>query len=196
MELLFDGEAHKADRMPNFTSEFLQAIKESLDSEPTPEEIFYYIYAVLYSPTYRKRYEEFLKIDFPRIPLPADYEVFKELSNLGKELVDLHLLKTPGIDEAEIGFPKGGSNTVEKVSYNEGNQRVSINKEQYFEGVSKEVWDYRIGAYQVMEKYLKDRKKRKLSLDEINHYMKVAEAIRLTIELQEGIDELYRKLEI
>jgi len=72
---------------------------------------------------------------------------------------------------------------VEKISYDEGMQRISINKEQYFEGVSKEVWEYRIGSYQVMDKYLKDRKKRKLSLDEINHYMKVAKAIRLTIEL-------------
>jgi len=193
---LFGDRLLKAQRISNFTSEFLQAIKGSLGSEPTPEEIFYYIYTVLYSPTYRKRYDEFLKIDFPGVPLPSNVEVLKELSNLGKELVDLHLLKAPGLDETEIGFPKGGSNTVERVSYNEGNQRVFVNKEQYFEGVSKGIWGYRIGAYQVMEKYLKDRKKRKLSLDEINRYMKVAKAIRLTIELQEKIDEVYRKSEI
>jgi len=193
---LFNNKALKAQRIPNFTPEFLQTIKESLGSEPTPEEIFYYIYAVLYSSVYRKRYEEFLKIDFPSIPLPSNVEMFRELSNLGKELVDLHLLRTPALDETEIGFPKGGSNTVEKVSYDEGSQRVFINKEQYFEGISKEVWGYRIGAYQVMNKYLKDRKKRKLSLDEINHYMKVAKAIRLTIELKEKIDDVYRKIEI
>jgi len=192
---LFDNEVHKADRIPNFTSEFLQTIKGSLGLEPTPEEIFYYIYAVLYSPTYRKRYEEFLKIDFPGVPLPSNVEVFKELSNLGKELVDLHLFKTPALDETEIGFPKDGSNMMAKVFYDEGNQRVFVNKEQYFEGISKEVWDYRIGAYRVMEKYLKDRKGRKLSLDEINHYMKMAKAIRLTIELQGKIDEVYRKAE-
>nr|QNO55658.1 hypothetical protein AMFAPHJD_00033 [Methanosarcinales archaeon ANME-1 ERB7] len=74
----------------NFTPEFLQAIKEALGTEPTPEEIFYYIYAVLYSPTYRKRYEEFLKIEFPRVPLTKDYEKFKNLGELGKELVELH----------------------------------------------------------------------------------------------------------
>jgi len=186
----------KLERMPNFTPEFLQAIKESLGFEPTPEEIFYYIYAVLYSPTYRKRYEEFLKIDFPRLPLPSDYEVFKALSHLGKELVELHLLKAPALDETEIGFPKSGSNRVEKVSYDEINQIVLINKEQFFEGISKEVWEYRIGAYQVMEKYLKDRKKRKLSLDEINHYMKVEKAIRLTTELQGKIEDVYRKIEV
>ena len=73
---------------------------------------------------------------------------------------------------------------------------MSLSKEQYFEGISKKVWEYRIGAYQVMEKYLKDRKGRKLSLDEINHYMKVAKAIRLTIEIQERIDDVYRKIEV
>jgi predicted helicase len=139
------------------------------------------------------RFEEFLKIDFPRIPLPSNYEIFKKLSKFGKELVDLHLLRSSTLDETEIGFPKSGSNTVEKVSCDDGTQRVFINKEQYFEGISKEVWEYRIGAYQVMEKYLKDRKKRKLSLDEINHYMKVAKAIRLTIDLQQKIDKVYKK---
>ncbi len=183
-------------RIPNFNPEFLQALKGSLSSAPPPDEIFYYIYAVLYSPTYRKRYNEFLKIDFPRIPLPSTYDTFKQLSDLGKELVDLHLLRYSNLEKTDVGFPKGDSNKVEKVSYNEGNRRVLMNKEQYFEGVSKEVWEYRIGAYQVMEKYLKDRKGRKLSLDEINHYMKVAKAIRLTIELQEMIDDIYRKIEV
>jgi len=186
---LFKEEETKSKRIPNFTNDFLQAIKECLGTEPTPEKIFYYIYAVLYSPTYRKRYEEFLKIDFPRIPLPTDNNYFNALSNLGKELVDLHLLKHPALDQSEIGFPKGNSNIVEKVSYDENTKRVYINKKQYFEGIPKKVWEYHIGAYQVMQKYLKDRKKRKLSLDEINHYMKVAKAIRLTIELQERIDE-------
>jgi len=191
---LLDDGTPKADRIPNFTPEFLQAIKESLGSEPTPEEIFCYIYAILYSPTYRKRYEELLKIDFPKIPLPSDYKVFKELRDLGKELVDLHLLKSSHLGETGIGVSESGSNAVEKVSYDEDNQRVFINKERYFEGISKGVWEYRIGAYQVMEKYLKDRRKRKLSLDEINHYMKVAKAIQLTMELQEKIDVVYGKM--
>jgi len=148
--------------------------------------VFYFIYAVLYSPTYRKRYEEFLKIDFPRVPLPHDYEKFKNLSELGKELVELHLLKHPSLSETKIGFPVSGSNIVEKVSYDEETRRVYFNKEQYFAGVSKAVWEYRIGAYQVAEKYLKDRKKekRKLSLEEIEHYRKVAKAIEWTIEVQ------------
>jgi len=178
---------------PNFTDKFLQAVKKSLEKEPLPEEIFYYIYAVLYSPTYRKRYQEFLKIDFPRIPLPKDYQVFRALSNLGKELVDLHLLKHLSLSQTEIGYPVSGSNKMEKIRYDEPTQRAFINKDQYFEGMSKEVWEYQIGAYQVMEKYLKDRRGRKLSLDETNHYMKVAKAIRLTIELQGKIDEVFFK---
>jgi len=185
----------EGERISNFTDQFLQAVKESLGTEPTPEEIFYYIYAVLYSLTYRRRYEEFLKIDFPRIPLPSDYELFKALSNLGKELVDLHLLKHPALLETEIGFPEGGSNEVEKVRYDEMAQGVYINKDQCFDGISKEVWEYRIGAYQVMEKYFKDRKGRKLSLDEINHYMSAARAIRLTIELQGKVDSIYAKID-
>jgi predicted helicase len=182
-------------RTPNLSSEFLSAVKESLGSEPTTEEILFYIYAVLYSPTYRKRYEEFLKIDFPRVPLPSNYEVFKELSRLGKELIDLHLLKHPDLEKTKVGFPKSGSNKVEKVGYVEESQRVFINKEQYFDGIQKQVWEYQIGAYSVIEKYLKDRKGRKLSLDEINHYMKVAKAISKTIGLQEKIDEVYTKAE-
>jgi predicted helicase len=176
-------------RQINLTTEFLQAIKASLSKQPTPEDIFFYTYAVLYSPTYRKRYEEFLKIDFPAVPLPSGRETFEKLSDLGKELVELHLLKHPDLEKTGVGFPISGSNKVEKVVYAE-NQKVFVNKDQYFDSISNEVWEYRIGAYRVMEKYLKDRKSRKLSLDEINHYMKVEKAIRLTIDLQKKIDEV------
>ena len=166
-----------------------------MGTEPSPEEIFYYVYAVLYSPTYRKRYEEFLKIDFPRIPLPPNHEVFKKLSNLGKELVELHLLKHPALEQTGIGYPVPDSSKVEKISYDKETQRVYLNKDQYFEGISGVVWEYRIGAYQVLDKYLKDRKGRRLSLEEINHYMRIAKALQCTIELQKGIDGLYEGIE-
>jgi len=192
-ELPLQKDLEEKERTTNFKPEFLKTIYETLGKEPTPEEVFFYIYAVLFSTTYRKRYEEFLKIDFPRIPLPSNLEYFQEMSNLGKELADLHLLKHPLLSETEIGFPKGGSKKVEKIKYDEGNKRVYINKEQYFENIDSKVWIYKIGAYQVMEKYLKDRKKRKLSLDDINHYMKVAKAIKLTIQIQGKIDEIFCK---
>ena len=169
----------------------LKPLKKALYTELTPEEIVYYIYAVLYSPPYRKRYEEILKIDFPSVPLTKDYKKFKNLSELGKELVELHLLKHPSLSETEIGFPVSGSNTVEKVRYDEENKRVYFNKEQYFEGISKAVWEYRIGAYHVAEKYLKDRKKRELSLEEIEHYRRVAKAIDRTIEVQGKVEKIY-----
>ena len=85
--------------------------------------------------------------------MPTDYALFKKLSELGKELVELHLLKHPSLSETGVGFPESGSNKVEKVKYDEANERVYFNKEQYFEGISKDMWEYRIGAYQVMEHY-------------------------------------------
>ena len=188
-----DEKASKQKRIPNISKDFLHALKEVLGEEPTPEEIFYYIYAVLYSPTYRKRYEEFLKVDFPRIPLPSDTERFKKLSELGKELVELHLLKHPALQERDrgIGFPMSGSNKVERVEYDEKTERVYFNKEQYFEGIPKAVWEYQIGGYQVAAKYLKDRKKRELSQEEIEHYMKVVKAIEMTIEVQRRIEDVF-----
>jgi hypothetical protein len=117
-----------------------------------------------------------------------DIEKFKNLSELGKELVELHLLKHPSLNETGVGFPESGSNKVEKVRYDGENERVYFNKEQYFDGISKAVWEYRIGAYQVMAKYLKDRKGRKLSSKEIEHYMKVAKAIERTREVQGEVD--------
>ena len=192
---LFNGQAPRKDRVSNFTVKFLQAVRESLGTEPSPEEIFYYIYSVLYAPTYRTRYVEFLKIDFPRIPLTGEYKPFTELSNLGKELVDLHLMKHQALGKTDVEFPQSGSNEVEIIRYDEDTKRAYFNKEQCFDDIPKEVWEYTIGAYQVMEKYLKDRKGRKLSLDECGHYMNIAKAIRLTIELQARIDQVYEKLE-
>jgi hypothetical protein len=104
--------------------------------------------------------------------------------------VELHLLKHPSLSETEIGFPVSGSNTVETVRYDEENRRVYFNKEQYFAGIPENVWEYRIGAYQEMEKYLKDRKERELSWEELEHYRKVAKAIRLAIVVQMGVDEV------
>ena len=107
--------------------------------------------------------------------------------------MELHLLKHPSLSETEIGFPVSGSNMVEKVRYDEENSRVYFNKEQYFGGISKAVWEYQIGGYKVIAKYLKDRKKWELPLEEIEHYMKVAKAIARTIEVQGEVDEVFGK---
>ncbi|MCK4398243.1 MAG: hypothetical protein KAV25_04555 [Methanophagales archaeon] len=107
--------------------------------------------------------------------------------------MELHLLRHPALSETGVGFTESGSDEVEKVYYEENSERVWINKVQYFDGISKEVWEYRIGAYQVMGKYLKDRRKekRKLSLEEIEHFMRVAKAIERTIEVQGEVEVVF-----
>jgi hypothetical protein len=107
--------------------------------------------------------------------------------------VDLHLLKSKEIDPPIAKFKGKGENKVEKVTYKDG--KVSINKEQYFDGIVDDVWEYQIGGYQVCEKWLKDRKGRTLSLDDIRHYCKIVTAIKNTIEIQKEIDKLYPEIE-
>jgi predicted helicase len=197
-EMQFDG----GQRRSNLNPEFIKDVSEKLglkfmadgkgDLEQTfgPEDIFNYAYAVFHSPTYRTRYAEFLKMDFPRLPLTSDKELFKALAGKGSELVSLHLMESPALNNHITGYPVTGSNTVEKVSYDDNNQRVQINKTQYFEGIPPEVWEFHIGGYQVAEKWLKDRKGRTLTYDELIHYQKVMVALKETMWLMEEIDEL------
>ncbi len=159
----------------------------------TPEQIFYYIYAILYSNTYRAKYAEFLKIDFPRVPFTKDYKLFTNMAGYGEKLVDLHLLKTSEIDTSVAKFQGKGNDRVEKVKYEKG--RLSINNNQYFEGIAPDVWQYRIGGYQVLDKWLKDKKDRELSLDDIKHYCRITTALQKTIEIQKAIDDIYLKVE-
>lgn len=179
----------------NINPDLLSGLSKAYGKKPTPEEIFYYIYAVLYSNTYRTKYAEFLKTDFPRVPFTKSYKTFLEMGKYGKELFDLHLLKSPDLDPPIARFQGKGDNRVEKPRYSETEQRVYINVIQYFEGIEKEVWEYQIGGYQVLEKWLKDRKKRVLGLEDIQHYCRVATALKRTIEIQEEIDIAYPKVE-
>jgi Type ISP C-terminal specificity domain len=156
----------------------------------SPEDIFNYMYAVFYSPTYRMRYAEFLKKGFPRLPLTSNTNLFHELCRLGNRLVGLHLMEQFG--KAQLMYPEEGSNKVEKVLYHVvENQpgRIYINKTQYFEGVPSEVWNFYVGGYQVCHKWLKDRKERILSYEDIKHYQRIVAALAETILLMEQIDE-------
>jgi predicted helicase len=159
------------------------------------EEIFYYIYAVLYSNIYRTKYAEFLKIDFPRVPFTKDYEMFSKMAEYGQSLVDLHLLKSVEIDHPIAKFQGKGDDRVEKLRYDEKEKRTYINESQYFEGITKEIWEYQIGGYQVCNKWLKDRKKKLLSLDDIKHYCKIVTSLQKTIEVQKVIDNIYPEVE-
>ncbi len=189
-------------RKPNLSPKFIEncAAKLSMqfiqdgtgDRERTfgPEDIFNYMYAVFHSPTYRSRYAEFLKMDFPRLPLTSKPELFRELCTLGKQLVVLHLMETkaPKI----TGFPVAGDSTVEKVRYQEPHDdikgRIWINPTQYFEGIPKEVWEFHIGGYQVCDKWLKDRKSRQLTYNDLTHYQQVVSALAATMKLMESVD--------
>jgi predicted helicase len=181
-------------REPNIKPEIFKSLFKTYREEVIPEEIFSYIYAVLYSKTYRVKYAEFLKIDFPKVPFTKDYKLFRNMSEYGKRLVDLHLLKSAEVDSPVARFQGKGDNKVEKVKYWKG--KVYINNDQYFEGILPEVWHYQIGGYQVCDKWLKGRKGQRLSLDDIKHYCKVVTALAKTIEIQKEIDNLYAGIEI
>jgi len=197
--VLFESPAGYQKRRPNLSPAFLKALAEKLklpQEKPhglpegiTPEDIFHYAYAVFHSPNYRKRYAEFLKIDFPRLPLTSDMKLFRALATKGADLVALHLMESPKLEEFITDWPVKGDNLVEKVQYTEKNKRVWINKTQYFEGVPKDVWEFHIGGYQVCDKWLKDRKGRALSYDDIMHYQKIIVALKETLHLMTEIDE-------
>jgi hypothetical protein len=131
-----------------------------------------------------------LKTEFPRLPVTSDKGLLKALVGKGAKLVSLHLMESPALNNLITTYPVTGTNTVEKVTYDENNQRVYINKTQYFEGVPPEVWSFHIGGYQVAHKWLKDRKGRKLTIDEAQHYQKIVVAIKETIRLMAEIDQV------
>ncbi len=188
-------ETTNVERKPNINPELFDKLFQTFGNLLTPEEIFYYIYAVLYSNIYRTKYAEFLKIDFPRIPFTSDYEVFSKMSSLGKRLTDLHLLKSPELNPPIAKFEGHGNSEVVRVNFVEKENRVYINETQYFEDISKEVFEYQIGGYDVLSKWLKDRKGRYLTLDETITYCKIATAIYRTIAIQQEIDILYPSCE-
>jgi hypothetical protein len=171
--------------------QFMPDGKGDLHSTFGPEDIFHYMYAVFHSPAYRERYAEFLKIDFPRLPLTSNVESFQTLCGLGERLVGLHLMEKYG--QAMPGFPIKGDDTVEKVEYTQSADRpetgrVWINKTQYFEGVAPGVWEFHVGGYQVCHKWLKDRKGRELTNSDKRHYQRVVAALAETITLMGQVD--------
>jgi len=180
---------------PNINPKYFNNLSEFYKKEPSPDEFFYYIYAALYSNTYRKKYAEFLKIDFPRIPFTKNYSLFIKMAKYGQQLVDMHLLKSKELDPPVAKFQGKGDNKIEKLIYNEKEKRLYFNQNQYFEGITEEIWQYQVGGYQVCSKWLKDRKGRILSLRDIKHFCRVVTALKRTIEIQKEIDRLYPKIE-
>ena len=193
-------------RAPNLDQDIVEVIAKGLELHFTPEkqeddtsfapvDILDYIYAVLYSPSYRGRYKEFLKTDFPKVPYPTDKELFRKLVKLGNDLRSLHLMENPVLQQPVIGYNIPGSNQVEKLDFKSGKPNAStgnvhINDTQYFESVPKTAWDFYIGGYQPAQKWLKDRKGRKLNHDDVKHYQKIIVALMRTAEIMEEIDKL------
>ena len=216
-----DGFYDPDDRWPNLSSEFIAEVELRLGLEFVddgsgdcyktigPEDVFHYIYAVFHSPTYRQLYDQFLRVDFPRVPLTDDIELFRALADLGGQLKDVHLMESSKPDQ--VRFPIGGEYVIEKgypKYYGPGDVpagekspveqgRVYISKTaprsgkqgQYFEGIPPEVWQFRIGGYQPLDKWLKDRRGRTLSFDDLDHYKRIAAALSDTIRLMDEVDE-------
>ncbi|MBI4722361.1 MAG: hypothetical protein HY769_05080 [Candidatus Stahlbacteria bacterium] len=194
-EDIFNNGQTEEQRRANMDSKITDRLNKSYKKKLLPEQIFYYIYGILYSNTYRKKHDEFLKYDFPRIPFTNDYSAFNKISKLGKKLVDLHLLRPEEVLDPPIVrfWGEGGDCRVEKVEFRDN--RVEINKIKYFDKVLKNMWEYQIGGYQVLEKWLKERKDRILSYDELCNYNGCGTAIARTIQIQKEIDKIYPKAE-
>ena len=185
---------HKTEKEPNISEAVFKELTSAYGKKPTPEEILYYIYGVFYSSVYREKYAEFLKIDFPRVPFCSDYELFMKMGVLGKALADLHLLKSHELETPIAKYQGTGENDrIERVKYDEKTGRIYINDEKYFEGIEPGVWHYHIGGYQVLYKYLKDRKGR--ILEDARRYCRIVTALQKTIVLQKEIDVLYPSIE-
>jgi predicted helicase len=205
---LYKENMGQEERIVNFNKELYDKIAKGLNYLPCyddnvlvdpiseyngvlyPQDLFDYIYAVLHSPSYRERYKEFLKIDFPRIPYPIDWEKFRDLVELGEELRQLHLMEdlpsTTGIT-----FPVAGSLQVD--CYRWQDNRVYINAEQYFEGVPESAWNFFIGGYQPAQKWLKDRKGMTLSFEDVKHYGRIIYVLQQTERLMGEIDNLMKE---
>lgn len=154
-----------------------------------PEQLFHYVYAILHSNQYRERFAQYLRMDFPRIPFTDDYELFSQLAGYGKKLADIHLLKSPRLSSLIARYQGSGSNDmVESIKYDEHNGTVQINPDKHFEGITLELWNYHIGGYQVLHKYLKDRKGKSIA-DPI-HYCRMVTALAISIDFQAQIDQI------
>jgi predicted helicase len=187
------------ERTPNLNTEIVNQIavkvgltftneKKTTKDTFAPIDLLDYIYGVLHSQTYREKYKEFLKIDFPRVPYPKNKDTFWKLVKLGGEIRQIHLLESPVVEKYISKYPHTGTNIVGKPKYENG--KVIINDTQYFEDVPEVAWNFYIGGYQPAQKWLKDRKDRELQVDDIRHYMKIIVALTETDRLMKEIDKI------
>lgn len=182
---LYTDEFGKETKVANLNEDEWQKFNNTIGRTTTPEELLAYIYAVLHSPRYRERYKEFLKIDFPRIPLPASESEFDRLAQIGQQLIDLHLMTDTQRWKCSTTFPEEGSQLIDLLKWKDN--KVWINEKQYFGNVPEIVWNFFIGGYQPAQKWLKDRKGRTMSFDDIKHYLHIVHALTETIKLMQKL---------
>ena len=183
---LYDKIAQGLNYLPCYDDNVLVDPTSEYNGVLYPQDLFDYIYAVLHSPSYRERYKEFLKIDFPRIPCPTDWESFRDLVEKGEELRMLHLMEDIP-NKTGVSYPVPGTHQVD--CYRWQDNRVYINAEQYFEGVPESAWNFYIGGYQPAQKWLKDRKDMTLSFEDVKHYQQIIYVLQQTGRLMNEIDE-------
>ena len=182
---LYDKIAKGLNYLPCYDDNLLVDPTSEYNGVLYPQALFDYIYAVLHSPSYRERYKEFLKIDFPRIPYPTDWEKFRDLAEKGEELRQLHLMEDLP-SKTGITFPVAG--TLQVDCYRWEQNRVYINSDQYFEGVPESAWNFFIGGYQPAQKWLKDRKGMTLGFEDVKHYQRIIYVLQQTERLMQEID--------
>ena len=182
---LYDEIAKKLNYLPCYDDNALVDPTSEYNGVLYPQDLFDYIYAVLHSPSYRERYKEFLKIDFPRIPYPTDWEKYRDLVEKGEELRLLHLMEDLP-SKTGVSFPEAG--TLQVDCYRWEQNRVYINSDQYFEGVPESAWKFFIGGYQPAQKWLKDRKGLTLSFEDVKHYQRIIYVLQQTERIMQEID--------
>lgn len=189
---LFKGNApfQAEERVENFSQQFRTFVDKKYKRHYGSEEVLGYIYAILHSPTYREKYLEFLKNDFPRVLFVSRRKTFETLSVLGWELVQAHVLRS--VPQELIVDVTSGDFVIEQLGYDAQRERLRINKMQYFSPVPRDVWEFHIDGYQVLDKYLKSRKGRTLSLDEIETVQTIVNVLRFTIDQMQRIDACWK----
>jgi type I restriction-modification system DNA methylase subunit len=173
-------------RTPNFNPNTLSAFTTRLSQQTVPEDILDYIYARLHSPRYRQKYKELLKADFPRIPAPKNDSEFIDMVSYGKELRELHLMSSARVNDFMTTYPVAGTDIVEGVEFIEG--KIWINQAQFFGNVSEQAWQFYVGGYPPVQKWLKDRKGRRLTSEEIEHYQRIIKIMDETHQIMLKID--------
>jgi len=189
-----EGGLFGASKKSNIRPEFEQTIEKQYRQKGLIESIFYYIYALLYCPKYREGFAEQLQIDYPKIPFTADFKLFETLSDIGKALVELHLLTAKELSKPLIKFNGKGNNKVTAIDFRETDEQLYINETQFFSGITKEMWEWEVGKNKPIQRWIKNSKDKELGLNETIEFGKICSAIKLTFDKQAEVDEHYEDI--